>query len=175
MSWLPAYHDMGLVGGILNPLFCGRPTVLMSPMSFLQKPVRWLRGISSYGVTISGGPNFAYDLCTKKISDDQMDGVDLSSWTLAFNGAEPVRRETLEKFTRKFAAVRFPAGGVLPLLRDGRDDVDRHRRGAAKATDRSGASTAANWTKAGSSWRRPMATVDDMWSAAAASCRTSNC
>ena len=114
MSWLPAYHDMGLVGGILNPLFCGRPTVLMSPMSFLQKPVRWLRGISNYGVTISGGPNFAYDLCTKKISDDQLAGMDLSSWTLAFNGAEPVRRETLEKFTRKFAPCGFRREAFYP-------------------------------------------------------------
>ncbi len=114
MSWLPAYHDMGLVGGILNPLFCGRPTVLMSPMLFLQKPVRWLRGISNYRVTISGGPNFAYDLCTKKIDDDQMDGVDLSSWTLAFNGAEPVRRDTLEKFARKFAPYGFRREAFYP-------------------------------------------------------------
>lgn len=114
MSWLPAYHDMGLVGGILNPLFCGRPTVLMSPMAFLQKPVRWLQVISRYRVTISGGPNFAYDLCTKKISDDELAGLDLSSWTLAFNGAEPVRRETLDKFSLKFAPCGFRREAFYP-------------------------------------------------------------
>ncbi len=106
-SWLPTYHDMGLVGGVLNPIFCGRPSLLMSPMLFLQKPIRWLRTISKYGVTISGGPNFAYDLCTNKITDDQLQDIDLTRWTLAFNGAEPVRRETLERFYRRFAPYGF--------------------------------------------------------------------
>ncbi len=116
MSWLPAYHDMGLVGGILNPLYCGRPTVLMSPMAFLQKPVRWLQGISRYHVTISGGPNFAYDLCTKKISDDELAGMDLSSWVLAFNGAEPVRRETLEKFSASSPPAASAAKRSTPVM-----------------------------------------------------------
>ena len=106
-SWLPTYHDMGLVGGVLNPIFCGRPSLLMSPMLFLQKPIRWLRTISKYGVTISGGPNFAYDLCTNKITDDQLQDIDLSRWSLAFNGAEPVRRETLDRFCRRFAPYGF--------------------------------------------------------------------
>jgi 8-amino-7-oxononanoate synthase/acyl carrier protein len=106
-SWLPTYHDMGLVGGVLNPLFCGRPSLLMSPMLFLQKPIRWLRTISRYSVTISGGPNFAYDLCTNKIADDELQDINLSSWSLAFNGAEPVRRETLERFYRRFAPYGF--------------------------------------------------------------------
>ena len=106
-SWLPTYHDMGLVGGVLNPLFCGRPSLLMSPMLFLQKPIRWLRTITKYGVTISGGPNFAYDLCTNKISDEELQDIDLSHWLLAFNGAEPVRRETLDHFERRFAPYGF--------------------------------------------------------------------
>lgn len=114
MSWLPTYHDMGLVGGCLNAMFVGSPATIMSPMSFLQKPVRWLRGISKHRVTISGGPNFAYDLCTQKITDDQMEGVDLSCWKLAFNGAEPVRAETLDKFTERFAPFGFRGTAHYP-------------------------------------------------------------
>ncbi len=114
MSWLPAYHDMGLVGGILNPLFYGRPSVLMSPLAFLQRPVRWLRAISKYRVTISGGPNFAYERCVEKISAEEMQGLDLSSWEVAFCGAEPVRPETLEKFTRKFECVGFRPEACYP-------------------------------------------------------------
>jgi 8-amino-7-oxononanoate synthase/acyl carrier protein len=107
LSWLPAYHDMGLVGGILFAMFFGRPAVLMSPMAFLQKPVRWLRGITKYGVSISGGPNFAYDLCTDKITDDQLAGLNLSKWKVAFNGAEPVRADTLHRFTERFSPYGF--------------------------------------------------------------------
>lgn len=107
MSWLPTYHDMGLVGGVLMAMFYGRPAVLMSPMAFLQKPIRWLRGITKYGVTISGAPNFAYDLCTDKITEDQLAGLDLSSWIVAFNGAEPVRSDTLRRFTERFGPYGF--------------------------------------------------------------------
>jgi 8-amino-7-oxononanoate synthase/acyl carrier protein len=107
MSWLPTYHDMGLVGGVLMAMFLGRPAVLMSPMAFLQKPIRWLRGITKYGVSISGGPNFAYDLCTDKITDDQLAGLDLSSWEVAFNGAEPVRADTLRRFNDRFGPYGF--------------------------------------------------------------------
>ncbi len=78
VTWLPTYHDMGLVGGVLQPLFIGRPNVLMPPMAFLQKPVRWLRAISKYRVTIAGGPNFAYALCNEKITPEQCEGLDLS-------------------------------------------------------------------------------------------------
>jgi 8-amino-7-oxononanoate synthase/acyl carrier protein len=106
-SWLPTYHDMGLVGGVLFSMFFGRPSVLMSPMAFLQKPIRWLRGITKYNVMISGGPNFAYDLCTQKITDDQLAGLDLSRWEVAYNGAEPVRADTLQKFTERFAPYGF--------------------------------------------------------------------
>jgi 8-amino-7-oxononanoate synthase/acyl carrier protein len=114
LSWLPAYHDMGLVGGILKAMFYGRPAVLMSPMSFLQKPVRWLRSVTKYGITISGGPNFAYDLCTDNITDDQLAGLDLSTWEVAFNGAEPIRADTLKRFVERFGPYGFRAEAFYP-------------------------------------------------------------
>lgn len=114
LSWLPTYHDMGLVGGVLMPLHCGRPNVLMSPMAFLQKPIRWLRGISDYRVTLSGGPNFAYALCNDKITPEECEGLDLSSWEVAYNGAEPVRADTLRTFTEKFAPYGFRATSHYP-------------------------------------------------------------
>ncbi|MCA9223146.1 MAG: aminotransferase class I/II-fold pyridoxal phosphate-dependent enzyme [Planctomycetales bacterium] len=114
LSWLPTYHDMGLVGGVLMPMFLGRPNVLMSPMAFLQKPVRWLREISKYRVTISGGPNFAFELCNQKVEDEQLVGVDLSTWTIAFNGAEPIRAATLERFAERFAPFGFRAEAAFP-------------------------------------------------------------
>lgn len=114
LTWLPTYHDMGLVGGVLKPLFIGRPNVLMSPMAFLQKPVRWLQGISRYRVLISGGPNFAYDLCTDKVTDADLEGLDLSSWNVAFNGAEPIRPSTLEAFTNRFAPAGFRKEAFFP-------------------------------------------------------------
>lgn len=114
LTWLPTYHDMGLVGGVLKPVFIGRPNVLMSPLSFLQKPIRWLRGISRYRVTISGGPNFAYELCNEKITDEECAGLDLSTWDVAFNGAEPIRAETLRRFTEKFSRYGFHATTHYP-------------------------------------------------------------
>jgi 8-amino-7-oxononanoate synthase len=105
--WLPSYHDMGLIGGILQPLYVGRPNVLMSPMTFLQKPFRWLSAISRFGGTTSGGPNFAYDLCVRKITPEQRKTLDLSTWRVAFNGAEPVRAETLDRFVEAFGPCGF--------------------------------------------------------------------
>ncbi|HEY6007745.1 MAG TPA: AMP-binding protein, partial [Geobacteraceae bacterium] len=96
--WLPMYHDMGLVGGVLVPVFAGVTNVSLSPATFLQSPITWLAAISKYRATISGGPNFAYDLCIRKITDEQRATLDLSSWTLAFVGAEPVEPGTLERF-----------------------------------------------------------------------------
>jgi 8-amino-7-oxononanoate synthase/acyl carrier protein len=113
-SWLPLYHDMGLVGGVLEPVFLGRPNVLMSPMSFLQRPARWLQTISKYRVAVSGGPNFAYQLCVDKVTDADMEGVDLSCWSVAYNGAEPVRASTLDQFTEKFAKYGFNRSAFLP-------------------------------------------------------------
>ena len=105
--WLPPYHDMGLIGGILEPLYSGAPTVLMAPVAFLQSPFRWLDAISRTRAVISGAPNFAYDLCVQKITPEQQSRLDLSSWELAFNGAEPVRPETLERFVERFGPSGF--------------------------------------------------------------------
>lgn len=107
ISWLPPYHDMGLIGGVLQPLYVGAPMVLMSPIMFIQKPLRWLKAISDYKATTSGGPNFAYDLCLRKITPEQRARLDLSSWEVAFTGAEPVRAETLEQFAATFADCGF--------------------------------------------------------------------
>jgi 7-keto-8-aminopelargonate synthetase-like enzyme/acyl-CoA synthetase (AMP-forming)/AMP-acid ligase II/acyl carrier protein len=112
--WLPGYHDMGLIGGILQPLYVGRPNVLMSPMAFLQRPVRWLRAVSRYGATTSGGPNFAYDLCVRKVAQEELADLDLSRWRVAFNGAEPIRAETLEAFAEKFAPCGFRREAFYP-------------------------------------------------------------
>ncbi len=112
--WLPSYHDMGLIGGILQPLYIGRPNVLISPMSFLQKPYRWLSAITRYQVSTSGGPNFAYDLCVRKITPKQRETLDLSSWQVAFNGAEPVRAETLDAFAETFAPCGFRREAFYP-------------------------------------------------------------
>ncbi len=112
--WLPSYHDMGLIGGILQPLYIGRPNVLMSPMTFLQKPYRWLSAISRFRGSSSGGPNFAYDLCVRKITPEQRKTLDLSSWKVAFNGAEPVRAETLDRFAEMFEPCGFRREAFYP-------------------------------------------------------------
>ncbi|WP_322552706.1 fatty acyl-AMP ligase (plasmid) [Priestia megaterium] len=114
LGWLPMYHDMGLIGNILQPLYLGAKCVFMSPMDFLQKPFRWLSAISKYKATISGGPNFAYDLCLKKITDEQKVQLDLSSWEVAFNGAEPVRYETIQKFAQAFKDCGFKLNQFFP-------------------------------------------------------------
>ena len=105
--WVPPYHDMGLIGGVLQPLYVGFPVTLMSPTAFLQRPIRWLEAVTRYGGTTSGGPNFAYELCVDKTTDAQRTGLDLSTWTVAFNGAEVVHHETLEKFARAFETCGF--------------------------------------------------------------------
>lgn len=107
VSWLPTYHDMGLVGGVLNPAFIGGHNVMMSPMAFMAKPIRWLKAISRSRAAISGGPNFAYQLCVDRVSPEDCEGLDLSSWRVAFNGAEPVRAQTLEAFAKKFEPFGF--------------------------------------------------------------------
>lgn len=114
VSWLPMYHDMGLIGGILQPIYGGFPVTLMSPFSFLQKPRRWLEAISKYQATSSGGPNFAYDLCVDKITLEQKANLDLSSWEVAFNGSEKVRYETLERFATAFKSCGFRATAFYP-------------------------------------------------------------
>lgn len=114
MFWLPFYHDMGLIGGILAPIYCGATNVLMSPLDFLQRPLRWLMAVSRHQATISGGPNFAYDLCVRKVSDEQKSDLDLSHWELAFNGAEPVRADTLDRFAAEFSECGFKREAFYP-------------------------------------------------------------
>lgn len=107
VSWLPLYHDMGLIGGLLQPIFSGVPCVLMSPAYFLGRPLRWLEAVSEYGGTISGGPDFAYRLCSERVSESALDRLDLSKWRVAYSGSEPIRLDTLERFAEKFAACGF--------------------------------------------------------------------
>jgi natural product biosynthesis luciferase-like monooxygenase protein len=114
VGWLPLYHDMGLIGNVLQPLYLGIPCILMSPVAFLQRPFNWLQAISRYKATTSGGPNFAYDLCVRKITPEQRSQLDLSSWEVAFNGAEPVRAETIERFTQTFAPCGFRREAFYP-------------------------------------------------------------
>lgn len=114
VGWLPLFHDMGLIGNVLQPLFLGAPSTLLSPIDFLQRPVRWLRAISRYGGTSSGGPNFAYDLCVRKVTPAERETLDLSSWQVAFVGAEPVRAETLERFVQTFRGCGFRRGALFP-------------------------------------------------------------
>ncbi|ASC71044.1 peptide synthetase [Halomicronema hongdechloris C2206] len=114
VSWLPVYHDMGLIGGILQPLYGDFPCILMPPASFLQRPYRWLQTISHYRGTTSGAPNFAYELCVEKVTPEQRQSLDLSSWTVAFNGAEPVRSQTLERFAAEFATCGFRSQAFYP-------------------------------------------------------------
>lgn len=112
--WLPPYHDMGLIGGILQPLYTGLPVYLMSPGSFLQRPARWLQAISRFHGTSSGGPNFAYDLCVRRVTAEEIDELDLSSWKVAFTGAEPIRKQTLAEFAATFARCGFGSRGLHP-------------------------------------------------------------
>ena len=114
VSWLPLYHDMGLIGNVLQPMFVGARCILMSPTAFLQSPVRWLQAVSRYRATTSGGPSFAYELCVNKISPEQRATLNLSSWSVAYNGAEPIRAETLERFAEVFGPCGFRREAFLP-------------------------------------------------------------
>ncbi len=112
--WLPPYHDMGLIGGILQPLYVGFPVVLMSPLACIQRPLRWLQAITRYRGTTSGGPNFAYDWCVNRIAEAKRAGLDLSSWDVAFNGAEPISATTLKRFADAFATFGFRRQAFYP-------------------------------------------------------------
>jgi acyl-CoA synthetase (AMP-forming)/AMP-acid ligase II/acyl carrier protein len=108
LSWLPLYHDMGLIGMTIQAAYSGVQTTIMSPVAFLQRPIRWLQAIAANGANVvTGAPNFAYDLCVRKITPEQKETLDLSNWDIAFNGAEPVRQETLERFAEAFAPCGF--------------------------------------------------------------------
>lgn len=156
VSWLPLYHDMGLIGAWLTALVVGFPLVVMSPLAFLARPARWLQAIDRYRGTLSAGPNFAYELCLKRIVDADLAGVDLSCWRLAFNGAEAVSPDTVERFAARFAAhglrreavapvyglaeacvgLLFPPPGRGPLVdRVQREPFSRERRAVPAAAD----------------------------------------
>jgi len=107
VTWLPVFHDMGLIGQVLQSLYTGGRCVCMAPVTFLRDPYRWLEAISEHRAVTSGGPNFAYELCLRRIPEERREGLDLSSWRVAFNGAEPVRAETLDRFTEAFAPYGF--------------------------------------------------------------------
>jgi fatty-acyl-CoA synthase len=148
VSWLPLYHDMGLIGAWFVPLFSGNPLVVMSPLAFLSRPERWLWAIHRHRGTISPAPNFAYELCVRKIADKDLEGLDLSSWRAAFNGAEPVQADTLERFAARFARYGFRREALLPVyglaeatlgvsaVRPGRYKVDRIERAAFESEGR---------------------------------------
>ncbi len=112
--WLPLYHDMGLIGGVIQPVFCGGSATLMAPAAFLQRPALWLETISRTKASISGGPDFAYDLCARKVPSDALSQPDLSSWNLAFVGAERIRPQTIDHFVSRFASCGFRREAFFP-------------------------------------------------------------
>ncbi|MDX3538895.1 fatty acyl-AMP ligase [Streptomyces sp. MB09-01] len=113
-SWLPYFHDMGLVAHLLHPVWLGSHSVQVTPLSFVKRPLRWLQAIDEYGVTVGGGPNFSYDLCVRRVKDEQIAALDLSRWRLALNGAEPVRPESLDEFAERFAPAGFRPEALYP-------------------------------------------------------------
>lgn len=137
-GWLPLHHDMGLIGTVLHPIFMGIPCVLMSPAHFIERPIRWLRALSHYRSTISGGPNFAYDLCIRRTSVEERASLDLSAWKVAFNGAEPVRPQTLRSFASTFSAAGFSPEAFHPCygLAEATLFVAGRARGPAPVTAR---------------------------------------
>jgi 1-acyl-sn-glycerol-3-phosphate acyltransferase len=115
VSWLPLYHDMGLIGAWLGSMYFGVPIALMSPLAFLARPARWLWALHAHHGTISPAPNFAFDLCVRKIADEEIKGLDLTGWRLALNGSEVVSPDTIERFTRRFAPYGFRAEAMCPV------------------------------------------------------------
>jgi 1-acyl-sn-glycerol-3-phosphate acyltransferase len=115
VSWLPLYHDMGLIGFWLGALYFGVPVAIMSPLAFLARPARWLRAMHGHRGTVSAAPNFAFELCVRKIRDDEIEGLDLSAWRVAVNGSESVSPDTIERFTRRFGPYGFRAESMCPV------------------------------------------------------------
>jgi acyl-CoA synthetase (AMP-forming)/AMP-acid ligase II/acyl carrier protein len=114
VGWLPLFHDMGLIGQVLQPLYAGAKCILMSPSTFLQRPSTWLETISRYQATTSGGPNFAYELCVRKVTRETIEMLDLSSWSVAFNGSEPIQKGTLDLFSAAFEPAGFRREAFFP-------------------------------------------------------------
>jgi len=115
VSWMPLYHDMGLIGAWLGSLYYGMPLVVMSPLTFLTRPERWLWAIDRHRATLSGAPNFGYELCLQRIQDHDIEGLDLSTWRLAFNGAEPVSPDTITRFHERFSRYGFRVEAMAPV------------------------------------------------------------
>jgi amino acid adenylation domain-containing protein len=148
VSWLPLFHDMGLIGSVLEALHLGAHCVLMPPADFIRRPARWLEAIDRYRGTMTGGPNFAFDYCVRKVSEPEAEGLDLSSWKVAYVSAEPVRADTLERFERRFAPAGFRRRAFYPCYglaeaslvvtgpRASDEPVVRAVSGAALAADR---------------------------------------
>ena len=137
VSWLPPYHDMGLIGAVLPPVCSGFPVVMMSPIAFLQRPARWLEALSRYRGTASGGPSSAYQLCIDRVTDEEAAGLDLGCWVRAMNGAEPIRARVLDRFSERFAVCGFRREAFYPcyglaeatlLVAGGRRTRDPSRR-----------------------------------------------
>ena len=114
VSWVPLYHDMGLILNALQSLYVGAPCVLMAPVSFMQRPLSWLRAIHDFRAEVAGGPNFTFDLCVRRYRPEELQGVDLSCWKVAFNGAEPVRANTIDRFASTFSPYGFDAKCIQP-------------------------------------------------------------
>lgn len=132
VSWVPLYHDMGLILNALQSFYVGAPCVLLSPVAFIQRPLVWLRAISDYRAEVACGPNFAFDLCVERYRPEQMAGIDLAGWKVALNGAEPVRADTIRRFSETFAAHGFAASAVFPAygMAEATVLVSAGRRGA---------------------------------------------
>jgi acyl-CoA synthetase (AMP-forming)/AMP-acid ligase II len=114
VNWLPLHHDMGLIGNVLQPVYAGGSCVMISPMTFALNPLVWLQAVSRYHAATSGGPNFAFDLCARKATEDDIANLDLSAWKVAYIGAEPVRVKTLERFARRFVSCGFQPTAFYP-------------------------------------------------------------
>jgi acyl-CoA synthetase (AMP-forming)/AMP-acid ligase II len=136
VNWVPLYHDMGLILNALEALYVGALCVLMAPNAFMQRPLNWIRAIHSYRAEVACGPNFGYDLCVGRYRADQMDGIDLSSWKVALNGAEPVHAETIEKFAETFAKHGFDRNAIFPAygMAEATLLISGGRRGAGQVT-----------------------------------------
>src|SRR5258708_1765578 len=115
VNWVPLYHDMGLILNVLHSLYVGAPCVLLAPVTFIQRPLQWLRAIHNYRAEVAGGPNFAFDLCVRRFRADQVKDLDLSCWKVAFNAAEPVRADTIERFGATFSPYGFEPRAMCPL------------------------------------------------------------
>ena len=165
VSWVPLYHDMGLILNALQSLYVGALCVLLAPVSFMQRPLGWLRAIHDYRAEVAGGPNFAFDLCVRRYRADQMEGIDLSCWKVAFNGAEPVRAATIERFAATFAPYGFDAKSAQPAygMAEATLLISTGRRGAGPVTRTS----AAKRCSATGGCRRRQAGRRRAWSVAA--------